>query len=185
MGTHPIFESDFDCLTVKKRALEAKMSDTEAPAAAAPAPVAQGYSVETAVQETLKQAQHRDGLARGLNEAVRALERRDAICCILAENCDEANYVRLMRLFASSTRFPSSRSETTRPSASGPAFARSTAKARPSRSSDARALLFVRSTTTPPGTSSRSTSRSTKPVSPVKCHPLSTQKREWHYLLET
>merc|ERR1712157_425432 len=63
MGTHPIFESDFDCLT------EAIMSDTEAPAAA-PAPVAaQGYSVETAVQETLKHAQHRDGLARGLNEA--------------------------------------------------------------------------------------------------------------------
>lgn len=55
------------------------MSDSEQ--AAAPAPVAaQGYSVETAVQETLKHAQHRDGLARGLNEAVRALERRDAIC---------------------------------------------------------------------------------------------------------
>ena len=57
------------------------MSDTEAPAAVPAAPVApQGYSVETAVQETLKHAQHRDGLARGLNEAVRALERRDAIC---------------------------------------------------------------------------------------------------------
>merc|ERR1712127_684408 len=92
MGTHPIFESDFDCLT------EAIMSDTEAPAAVPAAPVApQGYSVETAVQETLKHAQHRDGLARGLNEAVRALERRDAICCILAENCDEANYVRLIK----------------------------------------------------------------------------------------
>merc|ERR1712203_90273 len=107
MGTHPIFESDFDCLTVKKRALEAKMSDTEAPAAAAaPAPVAQGYSVETAVQETLKQAQHRDGLARGLNEAVRALERRDAICCILAENCDEANYVRLIEALCVEHQIP-------------------------------------------------------------------------------
>merc|ERR1712174_28871 len=100
MGTHPIFESDFDCLT------EAKMSDTEAPAAAAPAPVAQGYSVETAVQETLKQAQHRDGLARGLNEAVRALERRDAICCILAENCDEANYVRLIEALCVEHQIP-------------------------------------------------------------------------------
>merc|ERR1712174_161583 len=100
MGTHPIFESDFDCLT------EAKMSDTEAPAAAAPAPVAQGYSVETAVQETLKHAQHRDGLARGLNEGVRALERRDAICCILAENCDEANYVRLIEALCVEHQIP-------------------------------------------------------------------------------
>merc|ERR1711876_145156 len=100
MGTHPIFESDFDCLT------EAIMSDTEAPAAA-PAPVAaQGYSVETAVQETLKHAQHRDGLARGLNEAVRALERRDAICCILAENCDEANYVRLIEALCVEHQIP-------------------------------------------------------------------------------
>lgn len=57
------------------------MSDTEG---AAPAPVAAPaagqYSVETAVQETLKHAQHRDGLSRGLNEAVRALERKDALC---------------------------------------------------------------------------------------------------------
>merc|ERR1712131_211577 len=74
-----------------------KMSDTEG---AAPAPVAAPaagqYSVETAVRETLKHAQHRDGLSRGLNEAVRALERKDALCCILAENCDEANYVGLI-----------------------------------------------------------------------------------------
>merc|ERR1712227_1200661 len=82
MGTHPIFESDFDCLT------EAIMSDSEQ--AAAPAPVAaQGYSVETAVQETLKPAQH-----------------RDAICCILAENCDEANYVRLIEALCVEHQIP-------------------------------------------------------------------------------
>jgi small subunit ribosomal protein S12e len=73
------------------------MSDTEgASAPVAAAPVAGSFTVETAVQETLKHAQNRDGLSRGLNEAVRALERRDALCCILAENCDEANYVRLI-----------------------------------------------------------------------------------------
>merc|ERR1712137_684712 len=82
MGTHPIFESDFDCLTGKcGLSVRIKMSDTEG---AAPAPVAAPaagqYSVETAVQETLKHAQHRDGLSRGLNEAVRALERKDALC---------------------------------------------------------------------------------------------------------
>merc|ERR1712035_298530 len=71
MGTHPIFESDFDCLT------EAIMSDSEQ--AAAPAPVAaQGYSVETAVQETLKHAQ----------------------------NCDEANYVRLIEALCVEHQIP-------------------------------------------------------------------------------
>merc|ERR1712184_10256 len=96
MGTHPIFESDFDCLTFEARTTSI-MSDTEgASAPVAAAPVAGSFTVETAVQETLKHAQNRDGLSRGLNEAVRALERRDALCCILAENCDEANYVRLI-----------------------------------------------------------------------------------------
>merc|ERR1712137_350638 len=108
MGTHPIFESDFDCLTGKRGlSVRIKMSDTEG---AAPAPVAAPaagqYSVETAVQETLKHAQHRDGLSRGLNEAVRALERKDALCCILAENCDEANYVRLIEALCVEHQIP-------------------------------------------------------------------------------
>merc|ERR1711962_926834 len=83
------------------------MSDTEG---AAPAPVAAPaagqYSVETAVQETLKHAQHRDGLSRGLNEAVRALEKRDALICVLAENCDEANYVRLIEALCVEHQIP-------------------------------------------------------------------------------
>merc|ERR1712131_256640 len=108
MGTHPIFESDFDCLTGKRGLrVRIKMSDTEG---AAPAPVAAPaagqYSVETAVQETLNNAQHRDGLYRGLNEAVRALERKDALCCILAENCDEANYVRLIEALCVEHQIP-------------------------------------------------------------------------------
>jgi small subunit ribosomal protein S12e len=58
------------------------MSDTEA-APVAPIPVVNaapvGFTVETAVQEVLKHASYHDGLSRGLNEAVRALERRDAL----------------------------------------------------------------------------------------------------------
>merc|ERR1711978_406334 len=95
MGTHPIFESDFDCLTDLKQGLVSCRIPKELLHQFA-APVAGSFTVETAVQETLKHAQNRDGLSRGLNEAVRALERRDALCCILAENCDEANYVRLI-----------------------------------------------------------------------------------------
>ena len=37
-----------------------------------------------------------DGLARGLRESVKALDRREAHLCILAESCDEAFYVKLI-----------------------------------------------------------------------------------------
>merc|ERR1711953_1029857 len=104
MGTHPIFESDFDCLTDKRRFRI--MSDTEAPAAPVPVAAPGSFTVETAVQDVLKQGAIQDGLSRGLNEAVRALERKDALCCILAENCDEANYVRLIEALCGEHRIP-------------------------------------------------------------------------------
>merc|ERR1712158_150017 len=85
------------------------MSDTEAPAAA-PAPVVAAapgsYTVETAVQAVLKAGAFQDGLSRGLNEAVRALEKRDALICVLAENCDEANYVRLIEALCVEHQIP-------------------------------------------------------------------------------
>ena len=77
------------------------MSDTEgdasAPAPAAPAPVVAGpMDLNTAIQEILKQAYIADGLARGLREAVQALDRRQALLCLLANNVDDANYSRLV-----------------------------------------------------------------------------------------
>ena len=55
---------------------EAEVAPTPA---AAPVVAAAGFTVETAVQEVLKQGNFQNALSRGLNEAVRALERRDAI----------------------------------------------------------------------------------------------------------
>ena len=37
-----------------------------------------------------------DGLARGLREAAKALDKRQALLCILAENCDEPMYKKLV-----------------------------------------------------------------------------------------
>merc|ERR1712003_555525 len=145
MGTHPIFESDFDCLTGKLGlSVRIKMSDTEG---AAPAPVAAPaagqYSVETAVQETLKHAQHRDGLSRGLNEAVRALERKDALCCILAKNCDEANYVRLIEALCVEHQIPILKIGDNKTLGNGPDFAKLTEKVTQSRLLAAHALSFA------------------------------------------
>ena len=53
-------------------------------------------SVEDALQQVLKRAMCCDGLARGVREAVKALDRRQAHLCVLAESCNEAEYVKLI-----------------------------------------------------------------------------------------
>merc|ERR1711955_160793 len=52
--------------------------------------------INQAVQEILKIAMCSDGLARGLRESVKALDRRQALLCVLASNCDEQMYVKLI-----------------------------------------------------------------------------------------
>jgi len=37
-----------------------------------------------------------DGLARGLRESVKSLDKRQALLCVLANNCDEQMYVKLI-----------------------------------------------------------------------------------------
>ena len=53
-------------------------------------------SVEEALQEVLKKAVLHNGITRGLRETVKVLDKRQALLCVLAENCDEPNYVKLV-----------------------------------------------------------------------------------------
>lgn len=69
-------------------------------------------SVEDALQEVLKKAlvnfslflqeyiliadQIHDGLARGLRECVKALDKRQAHLCVLNESCTEQEYIKLI-----------------------------------------------------------------------------------------
>ena len=52
--------------------------------------------INAALQEILKLSMISDGLARGLRESVKALDKREALLCILANNCDEQMYVKLI-----------------------------------------------------------------------------------------
>ena len=47
-------------------------------------------------QDVLKQALIADGLARGLRESAKALDKRQALLCVLSENCDEPMYKKLV-----------------------------------------------------------------------------------------
>uniref|UniRef100_A0A7N4PES3 40S ribosomal protein S12 n=1 Tax=Sarcophilus harrisii TaxID=9305 RepID=A0A7N4PES3_SARHA len=53
--------------------------------------------VNTALQEVLKTALIHDGLACGIREGAKALDKRQAHLCVLASNCDEPMYVKLVK----------------------------------------------------------------------------------------
>jgi len=52
--------------------------------------------VLTALKVVLKKALIHDGLARGLRECVKALDKKEAHLCVLASNCTEPAYGKLV-----------------------------------------------------------------------------------------
>merc|ERR1711918_228141 len=49
-----------------------------------------------ALKECLRKALIHDGVARGLHECAKALDRRQAHLCVLASNCNEPAYTKLV-----------------------------------------------------------------------------------------
>nr|pir hypothetical protein F54E7.2 - Caenorhabditis elegans [Caenorhabditis elegans] len=73
----------------------------------APAAVAQGpMDKEGALRAVLRAAHHADGLAKGLHETCKALDKREAHFCVLAENCDEPQYVKLVETLCAEHQIP-------------------------------------------------------------------------------
>lgn len=63
-------------------------------------------SVIDALKGVLKLALIHDGLARGLREASKALDRRQAHMCVLNENCEEEAYKKLVVALCSEHKIP-------------------------------------------------------------------------------
>ena len=75
------------------------MSDVEGDdVTPAPAPVAVDgpMDINSAIAEVLKQALIADGLSRGIRECAKSLDKREALLCVLSENCDEPMYKKLV-----------------------------------------------------------------------------------------
>lgn len=63
--------------------------------------VAGEMDINEALRRVLKAAIVADGLVRGLREAAKALDKRKAHLCILATNCQEPLYIKLVEALCS------------------------------------------------------------------------------------
>ncbi|XP_034943956.1 40S ribosomal protein S12 [Chelonus insularis] len=82
------------------------MSDNEVDDTSAEFPAGNFMDVNQALQEVLKNALIHDGVVHGLHEAAKALDKRQAMLCILAENCDEPMYKKLVQALCNEHQIP-------------------------------------------------------------------------------
>merc|ERR1711906_32463 len=68
---------------------EAQVEEVEAPVAAEPVVESEPLDRESALKRVLKNALAHDGLARGIRECARVLDKRRVHLCVLATNCTE------------------------------------------------------------------------------------------------
>ena len=61
---------------------------------------------ESALKAVLRTALYHDGLARGLREAVKALDRREAHLCVRSSSCTEPAYVKLIDALCTEHNIP-------------------------------------------------------------------------------
>ncbi|KAL3843682.1 hypothetical protein ACJIZ3_001085 [Penstemon smallii] len=74
------------------------MSDVPVPVAEIPAPaLGEPMDIMTALQLVLRKSRAHGGLGRGLHEVAKVIEKHAAQLCVLAEGCDQPDYVKLVK----------------------------------------------------------------------------------------
>ncbi len=73
----------------------------EKPAVAAEPVLGEPMDILTGLQLVLKKSLAHDGLARGLHEAAKAIEKHAAQLCVLAEDCNQPDYSKLVQALCS------------------------------------------------------------------------------------
>merc|ERR1712047_2854 len=63
-------------------------------------------NIKDAIKSVIKKSQANDGLVKGLNEVCKALDRKQAILCVLAQDCDDPKYKKLVTALAKSSNIP-------------------------------------------------------------------------------
>jgi small subunit ribosomal protein S12e len=61
---------------------------------------------QSALKMVLRTSLYHDGLARGLHEAVKALDRREAHLCVLSNSCNEPAYTKLITALCKEHNIP-------------------------------------------------------------------------------
>ena len=82
------------------------VAENNAPSVAAAHEAGPITDVKSALKAALRSANFADGLAKGLHEAAKALDKREAYFCVLAENCEEPMYVKLVEALCKEHSIP-------------------------------------------------------------------------------
>ena len=67
------------------------------PEAAAVPVIGEPLDINAALPLVVRKSQAHGGLARGLHEAAKAIEKHTAHLCVLADDCDQPDYVKLVK----------------------------------------------------------------------------------------
>jgi len=62
--------------------------------------------VQEALKRVVRAALVAGGVSRGLHESAKVLDKREALFCLYAEECDEENYEKLIRALCKSHEIP-------------------------------------------------------------------------------
>lgn len=88
----PCSSSFRNCLLYREEAVvAAAAAETAAPMPGEP------MDIMTALQLVLRKSLAYGGLARGLHEGAKVIEKHAAQLCVLAEDCDQPDYVKLVK----------------------------------------------------------------------------------------